>query len=98
MLSNKASVSDLPEFSEVILLKASTAHEFRIYDQFIQKGSPISTAALSKASSSVSTHDICNLQFTSGTTGSPKAAMLTHRYVELSLEPCSLLNDISVML
>lgn len=25
-------------------------------------------------------HDVCNLQFTSGSTGNPKAAMLTHQY------------------
>jgi acyl-CoA synthetase (AMP-forming)/AMP-acid ligase II len=31
----------------------------------------------------ISPHDVINLQFTSGSTGSPKAAMLTHQYVSL---------------
>ena len=38
-------------------------------------------AALEAASSRVLPHQVCNLQFTSGTTGNPKAAMLTHQCV-----------------
>jgi long-subunit acyl-CoA synthetase (AMP-forming) len=40
---------------------------------------PSSTVDLSKVQSQLSYHDVVNLQFTSGTTGSPKAAMLTHQ-------------------
>jgi long-subunit acyl-CoA synthetase (AMP-forming) len=35
-------------------------------------------AGLDAAEAKVRPDDVCNLQFTSGTTGSPKAAMLTH--------------------
>jgi acyl-CoA synthetase (AMP-forming)/AMP-acid ligase II len=31
----------------------------------------------------ISPHDVVNLQFTSGSTGNPKAAMLTHQYVAI---------------
>ena len=34
--------------------------------------------ALNAAEANVRPEDVCNLQFTSGTTGNPKAAMLTH--------------------
>lgn len=34
---------------------------------------------LNEARRKVHTHDVCNLQFTSGSTGHPKAAMLTHQ-------------------
>jgi len=37
--------------------------------------------------SSIHADDICNLQLTSGTTGDPKAAMLTHRYVSRFFAP-----------
>ena len=36
---------------------------------------------LSQLQSDLDEHDVINLQFTSGTTGSPKAAMLTHQYL-----------------
>ena len=38
-------------------------------------------AELKKAEARVMVNDIMNLQFTSGTTGRPKAACLTHRYI-----------------
>lgn len=34
---------------------------------------------LLQARARVHTHDVCNLQYTSGSTGQPKAAMLTHQ-------------------
>jgi long-subunit acyl-CoA synthetase (AMP-forming) len=37
-----------------------------------------SESALKRAESAVQPTDVLNLQFTSGTTGAPKAAMLTH--------------------
>ncbi|KAH8901418.1 acetyl-CoA synthetase-like protein [Thozetella sp. PMI_491] len=43
--------------------------------------SAIDDALADAACSSVGAHDVCNLQFTSGTTGKPKAAMLTHHNI-----------------
>lgn len=39
----------------------------------------VSEDELLQARARVHTHDVCNLQYTSGSTGQPKAAMLTHQ-------------------
>jgi long-subunit acyl-CoA synthetase (AMP-forming) len=44
---------------------------------------PTNHVDLSTIQKDLSEHDVVNLQFTSGTTGSPKAAMLTHQYAPL---------------
>lgn len=41
-------------------------------------GSSVTEWELHVASSAVHPDDTCNLQYTSGSTGSPKAAMLSH--------------------
>lgn len=41
-------------------------------------GQNIDDAALDEAKKKVSCHDVCNMQYTSGTTGFPKGVMLTH--------------------
>lgn len=48
------------------------------YESLLEDTGRISDAQLQKAESLVSPDDVCSLQFTSGTTGSPKVAMLTH--------------------
>ena len=42
---------------------------------------PTSQLDLSVIQNELSEHDVINLQFTSGTTGLSKAAMLTHQYL-----------------
>lgn len=50
------------------------------YASFAGESMPASgsESALKRAESAVQSTDVLNLQFTSGTTGAPKAAMLTH--------------------
>ncbi|KAH8589394.1 hypothetical protein B0O99DRAFT_600019 [Bisporella sp. PMI_857] len=53
--------------------------DFPTYEQVLEvAGGNISAVDLEKRTSDVNTHDVCNLQYTSGSTGDPKAAMLTH--------------------
>lgn len=52
---------------------------YQTYDDLIKSSSRQSPRELHLAMSKVVPHQVCNLQFTSGTTGRPKAAMLTHQ-------------------
>ena len=51
------------------------------WENVIKAAENVTGNELAKAEAAVEKHDIVNIQFTSGTTGSPKAAMLTHLYV-----------------
>ncbi|KAI0515106.1 acetyl-CoA synthetase-like protein [Xylaria bambusicola] len=73
--------TDLPTLQTIVLLdedghgtKARCTH----YQQFLRGSARISEGALRAAEQKVNPHDVLNLQFTSGTTGNPKAVMLTH--------------------
>ncbi|KAI1303983.1 acetyl-CoA synthetase-like protein [Xylaria venustula] len=48
------------------------------YNQLLSLSESISDETIENAERNVNQHDVCNLQFTSGTTGNPKAVMLTH--------------------
>ncbi|XP_014603824.1 PREDICTED: acyl-CoA synthetase family member 2, mitochondrial [Polistes canadensis] len=48
--------------------------------------SKIEVEAVSAEQGNVSTYDACNIQFTSGTTGKPKAALLSHRSLVNNIE------------
>jgi long-subunit acyl-CoA synthetase (AMP-forming) len=48
------------------------------YDEFLHGAARIPSETVDKLMSAIDPHDVCNFQYTSGTTGTPKAAMLTH--------------------
>lgn len=49
------------------------------YESLILRGLDVPPKELERAEKAVQADDVCSLQFTSGTTGKPKVAMLTHR-------------------
>jgi acyl-CoA synthetase (AMP-forming)/AMP-acid ligase II len=51
------------------------------YQDFLRGAETVARSQLQVAESKVKDDDVVNVQFTSGTTGLPKAALLTHRYV-----------------
>jgi long-subunit acyl-CoA synthetase (AMP-forming) len=51
---------------------------FMSYSDFISQGDGIPLRTIDALESQVDPHETCNIQFTSGTTSSPKASMLTH--------------------
>lgn len=65
---------------QVVILRGE-GDKYPTYDELVKAGSRQSHEKLYRAMSKVLPHQVVNLQFTSGTTGLPKAAMLTHQYV-----------------
>ncbi|KAF2276887.1 acetyl-CoA synthetase-like protein [Westerdykella ornata] len=61
-----------------ILRDANRTNGFPSYDDFLADGETIPEHILDIFNGIISPHDVVNLQFTSGSTGNPKAAMLTH--------------------
>lgn len=51
------------------------------WDTVLALASTVTPDSLERIESAVNLHSTANIQFTSGTTGSPKATMLTHSYV-----------------
>ncbi|RDW95257.1 hypothetical protein BP5796_01020 [Coleophoma crateriformis] len=65
----------------IVLIRATEqplSESTMLYDEFVSQGSRITDVDLDRKSNSVHFQDVANLQYTSGTTGEPKAAMLTH--------------------
>ncbi|KAL4907116.1 hypothetical protein BDW74DRAFT_175901 [Aspergillus multicolor] len=63
---------------EEIVVIRGTYKDFTTYAQVIERGTPLPANALPERETQLQPEDVCNLQFTSGSTGNPKAAMLTH--------------------
>lgn len=66
----------LPDLKTVCLIRGSNG--FIGYEEFIQQAESIPEHILDIFDGIISPYDVANLQFTSGSTGNPKAAMLTH--------------------
>jgi fatty-acyl-CoA synthase len=72
----------LPQLQNIVFIRneSQMIDEFQIsYEDFISRGTEVPEQILNGLKTSVTEHDVCNLQYTSGTTGMPKAAMLTHQ-------------------
>ncbi|KAK5206372.1 hypothetical protein LTR20_006804 [Exophiala xenobiotica] len=69
---------DTPGTVEEIIILRGHAGQLTSYASFAEDGACEPDEPLAECSNHFSAHDVCNLQFTSGTTGNPKAAMLTH--------------------
>lgn len=71
----------LPALRRVIALGEDTPSGMIRFDAVQQMGDPVKAADLDAISATLSPYDPINIQFTSGTTGSPKGACLTHHNI-----------------
>lgn len=68
-----------PELQHIVVAgKAPAAAGFLTLEDCLHRGASVSDAALHAAEAEVAPEDVVLLQYTSGTTGFPKGAMLTH--------------------
>jgi len=68
----------LPRLQRVVLIGDTPQAGLLLYSQVAALGEGISDEALKARQAAVSPQDVAQMQYTSGTTGFPKAVMLTH--------------------
>jgi acyl-coenzyme A synthetase/AMP-(fatty) acid ligase len=67
-----------PWLEEVIILNGESL-DFRTYEEAVAEGAQLPADYLDDCERVLTPHDICMLLFTSGSTGNPKAASLSHQ-------------------
>ncbi len=75
---NELRSARLPHLRCVIQLGAQAARGCLSFDEVMRRGQPEDRARLQALAGELQPDDACNIQFTSGTTGSPKGATLSH--------------------
>ena len=70
--------AELPNLETVVVLRGEAAASTRSWTDFLADGTTVDDALVEARSHAVEPTDLSDILFTSGTTGNPKGAMLTH--------------------
>src|SRR5690606_21423710 len=76
--------AEFPKLKHVISMRPHASPGIPAWDAFVAMGESISLEELRARESELSAGDAINIQYTSGTTGFPKGATLTHRNILLN--------------
>ncbi|MBS1786737.1 MAG: AMP-binding protein [Acidobacteria bacterium] len=77
-LNQKLNSEKLPKLKRVALIGKEAKSGILTYSQVMALADKVSDEELKARQATVNTHDVVQMQYTSGTTGFPKAVMLTH--------------------
>jgi acyl-CoA synthetase (AMP-forming)/AMP-acid ligase II len=72
-------VGGLENISTIICMTGATTHDATSWSDFISRASEVSQETLTQRMSEIAPDSICDIIFTSGTTGAPKGAELCHQ-------------------